>query len=40
MKLIRHAPMDDPVQALATGVWVAALSFLTGFVAYVVMIPA
>jgi hypothetical protein len=39
LKMIRHAPIDDPVATLATGVWVAVLSFVTGFVGYLTMIP-
>jgi hypothetical protein len=39
MKLIRHAPIDDPVMKLAAGVWVAAAGFVAGFVGYVVMAP-
>ncbi len=39
MRLIRHSPVDDPVMALAAGVWVAALGFITGFVGYVALVP-
>jgi hypothetical protein len=39
MKLIRHAPIGDPVPTLAAGVWIAALGFAAGFLGYVVMVP-
>ncbi len=40
MKLIRHAPIDDPVTKLAAGVWIAAAGFVAGFLGYVALIPA
>jgi hypothetical protein len=39
MRFLRHAPFDDPVTALAAGVWVAILGFVTGFVGCAVMLP-
>ncbi len=39
MKLIRHAPVDDPVMKLAAGVWVAAAGFVAGFIGYVALVP-
>lgn len=40
MRPMRHAIVDDPVQALAAGVWAAAFGFATGFFGYLVFIPS
>jgi hypothetical protein len=39
MRLTRHGPIDDPVTALAAGVWVAAFGFVAGFLSYVALVP-